>query len=316
MTERNLAVDSLKIGLACMVVGIHSHFLKNESPWFSSLLTDGLFRVAVPAFFILNGYYLAPALDDASAFGRWLKRILILYGLWSLIYLPQFAPPWHPFNQFGVLLATGFNHLWYLIAAAMGGCLLYVVHGRWPKILAVLALVLFVAGALVQYTVNYEWLFKAEIERLHFLTPLYRNFVFFAFPYMALGLIVARQDWLGKVSLGTAWIVVGVGIALVTAEAFINLSHHIAGTFDLLITAPVAALGLCWLALKSPLKTTSGYLSPLSIFIYLLHPWLLIALAAVGFSATWRDAPVAIVVCVIVAPAVIWLNRRLPYKIL
>ena len=316
MTERNLAVDSLKIALACMVVGIHGHFLKNESPWLSSLLTDGLFRVAVPAFFVLNGYYLAPGIDDAAVFGRWLKRILILYGLWSLIYLPQFAPPWHPFNQFGVLLATGFNHLWYLIAAAMGGCLLYIVHGRWPSILAILAVVLFAAGAFIQYTVNYEWLFRDEIERLHFLTPLYRNFVFFAFPYMTLGFVMARQSWVGKASTGMAWSVVAVGIALVTAEAFVNLSHHVAGTFDLLLTAPVAALGLCLLTLKSTLKTTSGSLSHLSIFIYLLHPWLLIAFAAVGFSATWRDAPLAILVCVIVAPAGIWLNRRLPVKIL
>ena len=219
MTERNLAVDSLKVGLACMVVGIHGHVLKAESPWLSGLLTDGLFRVAVPAFFILNGYYLAPALDKPEAFGRWLKRILILYGLWSLIYLPQFAPPWHPLNQFGVLLATGFNHLWYLIAAAMGGCLLYIVNLRWPMALVGLAVVSFAAGVLVQYDVNYGWLFRDTIERLHFLTPLYRNFVLFAFPYMALGLLTARGDWETTVSRPVMIIMTVLGIALVTVEA-------------------------------------------------------------------------------------------------
>ena len=219
MTERNLAVDSLKVGLACMVVGIHGHVLKAESPWLSGLLTDGLFRVAVPAFFILNGYYLAPALDKPEAFGRWLKRILILYGLWSLIYLPQFAPPWHPLNQFGVLLATGFNHLWYLIAAAMGGCLLYIVNLRWPMALVGLAVVSFAAGVLVQYDVNYGWLFRDTIERLHFLTPLYRNFVLFAFPYMALGLLTARGDWVRTVSRPVMIIMTVLGIALVTVEA-------------------------------------------------------------------------------------------------
>ncbi len=291
MTQRNLAVDSLKVALACMVVGIHGHFLNNESPLLSGLLTNGLFRVAVPAFFILNGYYLAPALADPPAFGRWLKRILILYAVWSFVYAPQFAPPWHPLNQFGVLLATGFNHLWYLIAAAMGGCLLYIVNTRWPKAMPGLAAVLFLAGVAVQYDVGYGWLFSDSIQRLHFLTPLYRNFALFAFPYMVLGVMMARGDWLKTISRPVVLAMAVFGIILVTVEAWINLLYRATGTFDLLLLAPPAALGLCLLALRSSRTTASGYLSHLSIFVYLLHPWVLTAFDSLHWTATGATGP-------------------------
>jgi len=54
---RNLTIDVLKIVLAFFVVFLQIHFLKNSYPEVSYLLVNGLFRIAVPVFLLITGFY-------------------------------------------------------------------------------------------------------------------------------------------------------------------------------------------------------------------------------------------------------------------
>ena len=40
-----------------MIVGLHAGFLKDVNEYVSFLTVEGLFRIAVPLFFIINGYF-------------------------------------------------------------------------------------------------------------------------------------------------------------------------------------------------------------------------------------------------------------------
>lgn len=55
--ERNISVDILKLVLSFMVVGLHTNFLRDLSFPVGYVLKNGFFRMAVPLFFIINGYY-------------------------------------------------------------------------------------------------------------------------------------------------------------------------------------------------------------------------------------------------------------------
>ena len=54
---RNLSIDVLKIILAIFVVFLHMNFLKETYPLMSFLLVNGIFRIAVPVFLVITGFY-------------------------------------------------------------------------------------------------------------------------------------------------------------------------------------------------------------------------------------------------------------------
>ena len=54
---RNLSLDILKIIMAFFVVFLHMHLFKEVYPSLSYVLVNGLFRLGVPTFLIISGYY-------------------------------------------------------------------------------------------------------------------------------------------------------------------------------------------------------------------------------------------------------------------
>lgn len=63
--NRNIALDTLKFLLAFMVVSIHTGFLNDlNQPTIYYLTSEGLFRIAVPLFLLINGYYFYDVLNN------------------------------------------------------------------------------------------------------------------------------------------------------------------------------------------------------------------------------------------------------------
>jgi peptidoglycan/LPS O-acetylase OafA/YrhL len=75
-----LANDSLKLFLAVMVIGLHANLFFDTSPLANQLFVNGISRIAVPTFFIINGYYLSGAMKDTASFLSWAKRIALAYA--------------------------------------------------------------------------------------------------------------------------------------------------------------------------------------------------------------------------------------------
>ncbi|OSX81592.1 hypothetical protein B9L20_27905 [Serratia marcescens] len=78
-TIRFGALDNLKFLSAILIISMHVHNLGMESIYSYSLV-NGLFRYAVPFFFIVNGYFLITSIEK-SGFYTWVKRVIILYTL-------------------------------------------------------------------------------------------------------------------------------------------------------------------------------------------------------------------------------------------
>lgn len=67
---RNVSLDLLKLLMAIMVVALHANFLQEYSLLGSYLLVNGLFRVAVPIFLIINGFYFFNVLIQGAQQGE------------------------------------------------------------------------------------------------------------------------------------------------------------------------------------------------------------------------------------------------------
>jgi len=83
---RNVALDILKLGLSLIVVMLHCQLFKNIDDILYQITVNGIFRVAVPVFLVITGYFLF-LIDDINKLLHWLKRILILYLIWIFFYI-------------------------------------------------------------------------------------------------------------------------------------------------------------------------------------------------------------------------------------
>lgn len=85
--NRNIALDLLKLLMAAMVVAIHAEVFKDINQALSYFTVYGVFRIAVPVFLLINGFYFFQTLRD-NRVTIWFKRLIALYLFWMLIYAP------------------------------------------------------------------------------------------------------------------------------------------------------------------------------------------------------------------------------------
>lgn len=90
MKERNASIDIFRIICAIMVVSIHTGPLAEWGHNWWYLTVQVIPRIGVPFFFCTCGYfYVGSLLTGNYKFWKTMKRLLITYGIWSVIYYIQ-----------------------------------------------------------------------------------------------------------------------------------------------------------------------------------------------------------------------------------
>ena len=84
--KQKYSLDTLKLILSVMVVFIHSRIFMDSSTLLDTFTSNGIFRIAVPIFFIINGYYLP---TDKERFLKWLIKLYI-FICWADYFLYLF----------------------------------------------------------------------------------------------------------------------------------------------------------------------------------------------------------------------------------
>ena len=186
----NGTLDILKVIMALLVVGIHT-----EPFGFNIWLDRGfgiVTRLCVPFFFITSAYFYW--LKDKGAM-RFLKRILLLYLVWSIIYLPFDIKALSEMSIGQILyryLWAGNEHaLWYLCGSAIGFIITYLLLKIFkPRTVFIISLVVLIIGCLKStWSPLLEQCFGIHV--IDFLGS--RNGLFYAFPYTALGMLAAKS---------------------------------------------------------------------------------------------------------------------------
>ena len=266
-----------KLIMAFLVVAIHT----------TNWTLMGLLETAVPWFFLASGFFLFGKLNgdkekDLCAIRNWTWKVLKLYIIWTIIYLPfaviGFWQDQLPFSKSVVVwlrnvILVGENYLswplWYLLALVWDGALIWLMRRigipLWAMCLIGLSLYLFADLYPLEEISVYARLFKTT-----------RNGVFVGLLFVTGGGIIRQWETKNLVHNPVLWDILLVVVSFIGFQ----FSH-------LLLPALAASLFLISLRLKLPqLKVKTAILiGTVSKYVYLTHmvfAGLLVLLA--GFS--------------------------------
>lgn len=301
---RNLTVDILKIILAFFVVFLHMNFLKETYPFTGYLLVNGLFRIAVPVFLVISGYYFFH-IDNEKKLRKWLFRTFLLYAIWMIIYLPH----WKDKEQIWHTVIFGYHHLWYLIGTFFSGIILFLLRKQKPALLIFLAVLLFAAGYVVQVLGNLHY-FEGEHDSMLNQYLFYRNFLFVCFPFLTIGFLLNKM----KTDLSKyryPGLLVIFSVLMVVAEAFFNYKMISTESTDILFSLIIASPLVFLYGQKIYIKTHSKILASLSTAIYVVHP--LIMKSEYYIALKSYKLLIFMVVLLVVSFILVYLNRKIKY---
>ncbi|MGX7666835.1 acyltransferase family protein [Flavobacterium pedocola] len=276
--NRNASLDFVKLLLAFLIIALHIFPIKGLSGWqalVSYEIANGITRIGVPSFFIISGYLLRKKLDDGLYLKRYCRRIVILYLVWQLIYLPDmirsYRLGWFDTSELVYKLIYGYWHLWYLLATVIGVGLLYLSR-RWAvKQKMVLGVSLFVLGYAFQLLYKDKSLDVFPVLKVVYeVMGTTRNGLFFAFPFLLLGTLY--EHWkIKKETIAYLMPLFFIGLLL---ESYFYFTLKLGALDFYVFMLPVSMLVLLW-AVESGINWNISIPSSLSLGIYLCHPYMI-----------------------------------------
>lgn len=305
--RRNIALDWFKFALAFTVVGIHCHFLESVNPLADALTSNGFFRVAVPCFLTINGFYFFEA-EQSGKIATWLRHIAVLYISWMLIYSPMWSLGRSPLAILSTCI-VGYHHLWYLSALFVAGLMLRKLTVLPSRGLAYIAIVLYLVGAAMQGVLAAQFAGGGWIGMLA-----HRNFLFIGLPFLALGYLANREKVSEKVSRRF------LGVLIVLSTLFLGLevfAHHLNGSasqLDNLGSLIILAPALTLLVMKSQRCGDGKRIALMSSAVYLIHPVLVTCIERYNLHSVVLTGTVfaGAVVCSLVIVAA---RKKLPWLV-
>ena len=124
---KKINIDITRFLIALCIVAIHVYPFVSFNETFDYMITRVLFRIGVPFFLMLTGYYILPkVLKNKQVLKEYTFKILKLYVISILIYLPINIYNGY-FSHFEILtfikdifINGTFYHLWYFPALILG----------------------------------------------------------------------------------------------------------------------------------------------------------------------------------------------------
>ncbi|HFD2706542.1 Uncharacterized protein conserved in bacteria [Klebsiella pneumoniae] len=268
-TEKNkYSLDTLKLILSVMVVFIHSRIFLDSSLILDAFTSNGFFRVAVPIFFIINGYYLP---SDKNKFKKWFFSSLYLYiGLTFFYFYFWIDRSSLMLMMFSIIktLATGFLHLWYIEAMIIAGAIIYFFGAC--KYIFHLSIVFFVIGWVLQFYHSYQYIYDGDVS-YNYLA--YRNALTIGLPFMVIGKIFKEGMFSGNIKKAF----VHMALVLFCGEIALNYYYFLSKTnnpLDITIDVYLSLIVICPYIFITAMKINYGFIINRKIpnYIYFIHP--------------------------------------------
>lgn len=316
-SSRNISLDILKIVMAMMVVAIHTTFLYDISEIASAITVDGIFRIAVPMFLLINGFYFFDCERRKSEL-TWLYRVTILYIIWMIIYSPFWFDSgpldlsW--VKRFINQVVLGFFHLWYISGMIFAAIFLMTLRRLNTNFILIAIGISFFSGVLIQYIGNYHLFRGTEIDILTNKHWYHRNGLFLAFPFFAIGYLIRKHNIEKRLSIKWTRLIFAIGFICLLFETLMNYHY---GTLkegiDNIISTIIICPALLILFLRYEVLGKSKNLALIASSIYFTHVavWIL-GNQYLQLSNTTNTAFVLAVSLLLSLP-LIKLNKRFSY---
>lgn len=314
------SIDFMRVICAFMVVIIHTQSIGGNDVW-GYIISQIIPRVAVPFFFMISGYFLSLSLTkkrDIRIIFKYLKRVIITYTLWSIIYyiisLPYIIRNNVPIGKATKHFMINFfsigssYHLWYFPALIFSVLVLAIFYKfNKLKLLIVLSILLYMIGLL---GIAYHGIgIKIPILNLLYNSPQFTpisRVVLMGVPFFVLGHILnIGKEYFTKVSSIGSWTIsIAITVCFLLEIILVKnlgISNNITvTTFLYLLTGWI--LILC---IKNPMLNIvkhSMKLRYISNFTYYSHP-IYITIVDTFFSKIFNQSltqlPEVLIVCLL-----------------
>jgi len=307
---RNISIDILKVILAFAIIALHGKLFKDINPELSFFLINGFFRIGVPIFLLITGFYFV----QVQNFKLWFKRVFYLYLIWMLIYSPfYFASPISLSNitKDFMYFFLGFHHLWYIAGTLLGGGIMWLMKDKSVKLQVLSSVGFFLLGVTLQYLGNMHF-FSGILDKLLNIYGVHRNFLTASYPFMMFGYLINKYAIVDKIKY--PWVLLIISTGLLFLEVYINYSvisktESLDGMYSLMLVCPL--LFICFFNLNVSGKNKN--LALLSTGLYLTHPFIQLSLPS--NLNTLQAYAITLVICVPLSFLLISLNKKVKYII-
>lgn len=312
--KRNISLDLLKLAMAFMVVGLHARFLSEISKFAEFLFVNGIFRIAVPIFFIINGFYFYSILIKKKEL-EWFKKVGILYLVWMTFYSYfWFNLPGMSTSEIFDLVAKfliGYQHLWYVSGMIGAALIILLINKLNTSFIITSVLVTFLIGVFIQYAGNYHLFQGSDLDIAFNETWVHRNFLFFAFPFFTIGFLINKYSFYNVISKKVNLIGLLTGGAMLTLESSINYYQPFRdGAFDnylsLIFLCPLIFIYFQKNYISGATKQISLYASG----IYFIHSFILTMLKTFLEYKGVTLTILGIIISALASIFIIKINRR------
>ncbi|QZT36393.1 acyltransferase [Halosquirtibacter xylanolyticus] len=264
-------IDLLKFILSLLVVLIHCNPIKNDNCY--KFLIEGIIRIAVPSFFLINGLLLKEQyLLNKSLY---LKKNIKIYLFWSLLYFPFY---YHTsISTYCLNFVMGYGHLWYIGAMILGVFLFsFIYKSRLNNVL----LYIFIY-AVACFSFYYIQIISEDIDHnivakiLKLPKYLIRNGFWDALPFIGIGYMIKRKRFTIKQSYNLVLFLLSITALLfesyVLRIKFFNIYESTEGADFMFMLLPTSVFLLLYFKDHIKLGINSILFRRLSALVFFIH---------------------------------------------
>lgn len=302
-------IDIMKYVAAIMVICVHcNHVFPNE--YLDYFVRQILCRIAVPFFFMSSAYFVRKSsLENTTYVFRYLKKIIISYGMWSLLFIPigldwihqnmEIAGYLLPFALlYGLFHIGTYYHLWYIPAMMFS---IFVVDKLIKKYsyrsLFILAIGLYMFGSLENYygVLPDGWL-KYNFDILISIVFTTRSGLLYGMVFTLMGFyIVDHQAELRRLLPYLPKLTIGFFGLQVIEGALLYHVERLDMNFLLMLLPFSFVFFLCILSFPYLPKRETKRIRQLSKYYYFVHPVCIVIIEEVGQVLAWSPLSSGIV---------------------
>jgi len=193
-----ISIDKFRIIAAILIIAIHIFPFASINETVDFVFTHVICRIGVPFFFMITGYFVLPkAMEDKNKLIKYTLKIIKIYVICILIYLPinLYAGQLNNITIIeaikNICINGTFYHLWYFPAVILGIWVTYFFIKHLNKTLSIISIViLYVIGIFGDsyFGISKQSIIISKIYDAIFMIADYtRNGLFFAPIFISLG---------------------------------------------------------------------------------------------------------------------------------
>ena len=287
--SKKINIDIWRFIVSFLIVAIHISPFAKISPEFDFFFTRILGRIAVPLFLMITGYYILDrSLKDKQVLVDYTKKILKIYFLCILLYLPIniYMGSFKNIDIITILKDVFINgtlyHLWYFPALIVGVWITYyLVKKLGRKKALITAILLYIIGVFGDSYYGITIMNQITKNIYEFMSNIFdytRNGLFYVPIFICLGHIV-KADTRKSTKFNLLYVLLFFVFMSVEGSIlhYYNLQRH---DSMYLFLIPLMYFLFCYLMDQS--KTSNKKIRNIATYIYIFHPLFIVGIRFVS----------------------------------